>query len=578
MLLGLLVLAPLAAPGYVLSYDMVAVPDQALLPSSIGLSSALPRAVPLDAVVAVADSVVPGAVLQRLVLGAIVVGGALGAASALPSRSPWPRLVAASVYGWNAYLAERLVLGHWPVLIAYAALPWLLVAARRMRAGRPGAGAAGVVLVGAASVTATGGIIATVLFATQALVPGGTRRRSRRLLPVLAAVALQAPWVVPGVFRPGSAVSDAAGVEAFATRADMPWGLPGSVATLGGVWNAAVVPDSRAAVSSALLSAVVVVLAAAGLRELARRVGRAEVMALGGLAAAGIVLAIAGAVPAGEAAVQWLVTHVPGSGLIRDGQKFLAWYAPLLALAAASGAAALARAVGDTRARTGTRAAPTMRAEPTGRAGPAVLIVAALLPVAALPDLAWGAAGRLTPVEYPAEWSQVRTALAQTPGDGDLVVLPFQPFRSFPWTDGRTVLDPAPRFLRIETVVPDTLPVGGTVVPGEDERAARVGAALRGPEPLAGLAAAGVGWVAVHRDTPGTVPTAVTSGAEPVELTGRLDLYRVPGTVEPWTEIPSARPVVLADIVFLVIVVGASVDLVRIACLGRRRSLRSPVS
>lgn len=558
-LIGIVILAPLAAPGYVLSYDMVAVPDQAVMPSSFGLGSALPRAVPLDAVVAIADSLVPGAVLQRIALAAIVVGGSLGAALAMPGTRTGPRLVAASVYGWNAYVFERLVLGHWPLLLAYAALPWVLMAGRRLRAGRPGAGAGGVLLVGLSSLTATGGILASALLMVLTVLPGGHHRRRTRMAVVAGVLLVQAPWVVPGAIRPDAAVSDAAGVSAFATRADSPWGVLGSVATLGGVWNSAVVPATRSSVAAAVLSAVIVLLAVAGWRGLTRSLGRAEAVALGGLAATGIVLAVAATVPAGAAAVRWLVAEVPGGGLLRDGQKFLAWYALPLALAAAAGAGRIARAVG-------------------GRLATGVVVAAALMPMAALPDLGWGAAGRLTPVQYPQEWAQVRSALHESSAAGDLVVLPFQPYRSFPWAGERTVLDPAPRYLGIETVLPDDLPVGGEIVPGEDDRADRVAAALDGDRPLDRLASAGVGWIAVQHDTPGAVPAAVVDSAEAVVRTATMDLYRVPRRVDAWTDIPPIGPVVAAGIVYSVTLLIASGDLVRIACLRRTRWLRSPVS
>ena len=51
--LAVLILAPALAPGYVLSYDMVFVPDLALRSDFLGLGTSLPRAVPSDAVVAV---------------------------------------------------------------------------------------------------------------------------------------------------------------------------------------------------------------------------------------------------------------------------------------------------------------------------------------------------------------------------------------------------------------------------------------------------------------------------------------------------------------------------------------------
>jgi len=29
-------------------------------------------------------------------------------------------------YGWNPYVAERLIIGQWALLIGYAGLPWVL--------------------------------------------------------------------------------------------------------------------------------------------------------------------------------------------------------------------------------------------------------------------------------------------------------------------------------------------------------------------------------------------------------------------------------------------------------------------
>lgn len=569
-LLTVAVLGPLARPGHVLSYDMVAVPDQALLPSSVGLSSAMPRAVPLDAAVALADSVLTGQVLQKLVLAGIILGATLGAGLALPKVRTGTRLVAASVYTWNAYVFERLVIGHWPTLIAYAALPWLLILGRRVRQGRTTALAPGLILVALASLTPTGGLLAAALFGALVLAPGGRHSRLVRAGGALTVLALQAPWVVPSVLRPDPAVSDPAGVAAFAATPDSPLGLVGSVLTLGGIWNEGAVPGSRELASALALTAVLLVLAVLGATELRRHLGRAELTVLVGLAAAGLVVAFSSALPGGDTVLEWLVSEVPGGGLIRDGQKFLAWYALLVALAAAAGAAKLARAAANRNTAV------------------AVTLVAALVPAAALPDLAWGAAGRLEPSQYPAEWSDVRATL-QADGadgaDGDLVVLPYQPFRRFPWAGDRTVLDPAPRFLGVEAVVPDALPVSGTVVAGEDRRAEEVAAALdadadgEGPDGAAArLAALGVGWIAVERDTPGTIPDGLLEALESVETNGTLDLYRVPGDIGTWTRIPPAPPVIVADIVFSVILVVASADVARNAFLRRRRSLRSQVS
>ena len=134
--LALLMLGPALGRGYVLSYDMVWVPDLSLRSSFLGLGSGLPRAVPSDAVVAVLDEIVPGMLLQKLVLLGVLVAAGAGVVR-LTERSVVAQLVAVTAYVWNPFVAERLVIGHWPVLVGYAVLPWVLVTARRWRVASP---------------------------------------------------------------------------------------------------------------------------------------------------------------------------------------------------------------------------------------------------------------------------------------------------------------------------------------------------------------------------------------------------------------------------------------------------------
>ncbi|MGN6245270.1 MAG: hypothetical protein ACTHQ3_16575, partial [Motilibacteraceae bacterium] len=133
-LLTALVLGPALGTftgGYVLSYDMVFVPDQPLLAATAGFGTAAPRAVPQDAVVAVLDDLVPGHLLQGLVLAGTLVAAGVGAGRLVPTSRTWVRLTAATLAIWNPFVAERLVLGHWALLLAYACLPWLLRSVRR---------------------------------------------------------------------------------------------------------------------------------------------------------------------------------------------------------------------------------------------------------------------------------------------------------------------------------------------------------------------------------------------------------------------------------------------------------------
>jgi hypothetical protein len=190
-----------------------------------------------------------------------------------------------------------------------------------------------------------------------------------------------------------------------------------------------------------------------------------------------------------------------------------------------------------------------------------------------MPDLAWGVGGRLIPVEYPRSWQQVRATLQAEPDSGALVVVPYQPFRSFPWNYRRTTLDPLPRYAGVDVVRPDTLTVGTTRLAGEDPRAAAVAVALTSDDPVRGLLAAGVGWVAVEHDTPGVVPEGLADDLLGVVASAEVDLYRVPGDPVAWTATAPAGPVLAADLAAVTLVVGCVCWVVLI----RRRTQRGRI-
>ncbi len=114
--LAVLVGLPWFRPGYVLSYDMVWVPRLVLDRDDLwGLGSALPRAVPSDAVAALLGAAVDPQVAQRLVLlGALVLAG-VGGARLVPTLGTAGRLAAATLAVWNPYVLERLAIGPWPI-------------------------------------------------------------------------------------------------------------------------------------------------------------------------------------------------------------------------------------------------------------------------------------------------------------------------------------------------------------------------------------------------------------------------------------------------------------------------------
>ena len=163
VVLGILALGPALLPGYVLSYDMVFTPEQSLLPSVFGIDSGLPRAVPQDPLVGFIAGPIPGQLVQKLaLLGALVLAG-MGANRVLSTTPLLVRLAAITLMIWNPFVAERLVIGHWALLVAYGATPWVLVQVASMRRGEQGAWVRVIATTSLGSLVPSGALLMVVL-------------------------------------------------------------------------------------------------------------------------------------------------------------------------------------------------------------------------------------------------------------------------------------------------------------------------------------------------------------------------------------------------------------------------------
>jgi hypothetical protein len=296
--IGLVVCGPLLlARGFALTHDMVFVPREPFKGAWLGLDGSVPRAVPSDAVVSLLSVVVPGDLLQKAILIAIVMLAAAGAAvlaADLGSVGWLGRLAASTLYLWNPYVYERLAMGQWALMCGYAALPWVVVAALRIRdGGRAGWPLLAAGLSAAAFTSPTGGVLASVVCCCLQV----GRDRARALRAVALCVVVNLPWVVPSVLYRGGIPSDRAGVSAFAAHPDTPFGVVGSLLSLGGIWNTDVVPPGRDSwvLSGCLL--LVCLAALGGMWWVARASSVARRLLLAG--ATGFVLAVLPALPGG---------------------------------------------------------------------------------------------------------------------------------------------------------------------------------------------------------------------------------------------------------------------------------------
>jgi hypothetical protein len=610
---------------------MVFVPRMPWSAALIGLTGGPPRAVPSDAVVALASRAIPADILQKLILLLIFVLACSGAAALLdsgwtagrriagaaagraPANAPGgsasgssagsavrssagsavrssagpavrssagsavrssagapllARLAAGVFYAWNPYLAERLLIGQWALLLGYAGLPWVVkvvsTGPARIRPGR---------LLLAAIPAGVGGFAAmsvTVLAAVPAALsrggapgervgrlagdsgrgsgrgePGGGLAgeggergggiwsnggvRGRRIATVLGVmVLLSLPWLIPAFAV--AVHTDPRGVDAFAARADTPFGRIGSLIMLSGIWNAQTVPRGYGGWASAVWL-LVVIASLCGYVALAR--SRRLSPGLGTAAVVGLAIAAVGVTSPGRAVLRDLVSAWAGFAVLRDGQQFLA----PLALAEAIGLGALVawlvrgdalgpvpgealgrvpggrvpggrvpggpvpggrvRGSGARRPARAALAPGTPRSAGAG-AMAALGVMAVLAPVVLLPGLAWGLAGRLRPAEYPTDWSRARQIIDADPARGTVLLLPWAAYRRYPWNGSEAVYDPWTKFLSREVISNDGLQIGRLILAQESSDSIRLNRIITKPGSLTNaLRAAGVRYVVV---------------------------------------------------------------------------------
>lgn len=518
------------SPGVLLHYDSVAVPEQDLLPWMWGAGTAPPRSVPQDAVVAVLDNLVPGWILQRLmIVGALTILGC-GVAQLLKDRSAMERVCAATVAVWSTYVFERMAMGHWGLLLGVAAMPWVISATAQARDQVPGAAAKAVAWAALGSLAPTMGsmLLAAVVLV---LVWPGPRDPRRSVAVLVGVLALQLVWIVPGLQHPGSPTAEAA--QVFGLRSEGMAGPFLTAWTTGGIWNAAAMPTSREGFMSVVAAVCLMGAAAAGARRL-RDMHPTVIGPLAVLAGAGFAWALLTAVPDARVMVVGFES-LPGGGLLRDAQKWLAPWLILLALSAGSGLARVASALRGGKPR-----------------GPEV-VLAILIPVMLLPDLAFGMWGRLQPVHYPAEWESVRTHLAGSDEAGDVISWPWSTFRAYEWNDSRTSLDPAPRYLPRTVVTDSRLLVQQAdqvvIVASDDPRSIEVGEILLQPDAAERLSALGIGWLLIQEGQPASpgypvaLPAELEAASTSVIRSGTLELRRLSSPAAAAQPL-QARPVV----------------------------------
>ena len=471
--LPILVVLPLARRGWLLLLDRPRGPVEQGVDAYVGKSGFAIS--PLFDLAQVGLSRMLGPATASWVPIALALGVAAFAASTLVPPRLAPRLAAGTLYAINPVVFERLWAGQIGYLWAYALLPlalreWLF----RERVRLPHA-VLWFVLLAAIDLHFVwiGGVpVAASLLLRPAAWRRGLGSAASRAGAVAGGLAAMSFVAIPFVGGRADVSPGSVGLESFRTFG-RGWRLYTDLLGLYGFWRREARLPREAFFGWPFFLAAILLLSVVGGVLLARTLDRRVAVGMGAVAVVGFLLALGDRGPLGPG-YEALFLHLPGFGLMREPQKFVA----LLAVTAATLFGWGIGALGSSGERPQVGAA----------------LVAVALPLLYSPTLLWGAGGRLEPSRFPAGWIQAERIMGS--GDGRALALPLHLYQSYPFTDGRSVGDLPERFFSRRITSGEL----SEVVGGDELGSTTEGAYLRflvgaGPENRAfGSLVAGLGF------------------------------------------------------------------------------------
>jgi hypothetical protein len=456
-LLVTLILWSMLLPGYILTLDMVWVPDPQFRWVEDGFNNSLP----VRLFVLGSSAFFPGWVSQKALLIALFFLLLVIPYRYLPiTNARNIRVFAALLYALNPFVYSRLLAGQWYVLLGYALLPLVLYALLKFL-NAPGTrrGAylgATLALVGVFSVHVL--LLAILLAILGALFYADRlwRCRSQAYLGIAASVGIFliicSYWIVPAMLRaqPLEERFDEAHWQAFAAapQENVPTLL--NLAILGGFWaedngwSGYFVWPQQSMWFWACASVILVLAIIGAARGFRNPITRRETAFLATAGILAFVLAAGASDTVFKSLNTLLYRELPYWAGMRDSHKIIAILALVYAKFAADGlevSVALFRSL--IRVRITTSAATTYVES---------AILLALLVPAGFGLYMWGGFQKqLEPVWYPAGWSEAREILRAE--GGKAIVLPWEGYFSQAYANNLVTANPAPHFFGYEHVL-----------------------------------------------------------------------------------------------------------------------------
>ena len=355
----------------------------------------------------------------------------------------------------NPWTDDRMSAGQVYLIVGYALLP-LLTSMLFVRQARPLTHAVltGLLIALLIALAPHFIFIAGLLIVVALVVHLASRdwQRAKEFGGAIVAVgAISVYWLIPALlFHPESLPVTNADLTAFQTTSDARYGLGLNVLGLYGFWRPGN-PLAKGSISGwpFLLLAILVLAGAGGWFAWTRLRARSLVLTLAVTAVLAYFLALGNQGPTGGM-FTLLYDHVPGFAIMREPEKFSA----LLALAYAaffglgvSCLAALAKRAMQRRF---------------------VIGLAIAIPCVYGFTAFWGFSGYAAPSAYPASWAQADSIMGS--GDQAVLALPWHLYLDFPWTQGRTVVNPMASYFQRPVISGDNIEAGDIETESSDPR------------------------------------------------------------------------------------------------------------
>ncbi len=447
-LLSLAILGPLLLPGYILTLDMVFTPEMDFTTQLYGLLESISARAPLFLLMSLVNDIIPAWLLQTVILFLIFFLAGLGAHKLLPISGAG-NYFAGLLYMVNPFTYVRFMAGLWPLLAAYALIPFAVKAFLELleKGGLRNAikltllsTLVGVMLVHCLFLLL---LIFLVIFVVKLI---SERKNSGRLLQVGKYVGISAVmflvlniyWLIP-VLTAGTTRLEQIGQAdflLFAPKASGGAGVAFALASMHGFWNSGWVYASNFISFWPVLFVFILFLVVYGLLLMFEdKKKRWQGTSLAVVGIVGFFFAVGASLDLTKPAFEWLFNNLVFVRGFRDVQKFVVMLCLSYAYLGGLGVGAL---IADFRR--GKRRVLHVGAN--------VFIVLVLVTPLFYSFPIFGSWGQLKATDYPAEWYEVNDYLNQDDDDFNVLFLPWHLYMDYSWLPNTTkrLASPAQEF------------------------------------------------------------------------------------------------------------------------------------